>query len=131
MHHPTDRITHTTALFFYTSCGAPAGMWNSSVGLHYQDQLTILWSQEKFKLYTIMSNFHFISIPLSVCLNHKCLCKSTEPNESQLGVNESMHAIQIDCHWIWFCIAFFKYIMVWLRCAAVAQWFKHPLDVQL
>ena len=31
MHHPTDRITHTTA-FVYTSRGALAGTRNSSMG---------------------------------------------------------------------------------------------------
>ena len=31
MHHPTDRITHTT-VFCYTSCGSLAGTRNSSMG---------------------------------------------------------------------------------------------------
>ena len=34
MHHPTDRITHTTA-FVYTSCGALAGRRNSSMGYRF------------------------------------------------------------------------------------------------
>ena len=32
MHHPTDRMAHTTA-FCYTSRGALAGMKNSSMGM--------------------------------------------------------------------------------------------------